>query len=118
MERIKIPYHNGFQEVEIPRKNIAAFLKPKAGDCLPQLTESDIVARALDNPVGSEGLEKLVVGKENMVIITSAPGYAQQSNHAHFREGSDGQTRILPYYARLHWLPRIAHKGRNNRQVW
>ncbi|NLJ33399.1 MAG: nickel-dependent lactate racemase [Firmicutes bacterium] len=71
MERIKIPYHNGFQEVEIPRKNIAAFLKPKAGDCLPQLTESDIVARALDNPVGSEGLEKLVVGKENMVIITS-----------------------------------------------
>lgn len=71
MSVVKLPYNKRTLEVEIPDKNLSAVLESKAGDYKTELTESEIVEKALDNPIGSPKLEELVKGKKNMVIISS-----------------------------------------------
>lgn len=71
MVKVKIPYHRSFMEAEIPKKNLAAVLKSKAEDYETELSETEIVEKALDNPIGSKKLGKMVVGKQDMVIVTS-----------------------------------------------
>lgn len=71
MTKIKLPYNKKFLEVEIEDKNLAAVLESKAESYRTELTEAEIVEKALDNPIGSPKLEELVDGKKNMVIISS-----------------------------------------------
>ncbi|MHC6179837.1 nickel-dependent lactate racemase [Clostridium sp. JNZ X4-2] len=71
MSVIKLPYNKRTVEVEIEDKNLAAVLESKAGSYKTELTESEIVESALDNPIGSPKLEDLVKNKNNMVIISS-----------------------------------------------
>lgn len=58
-------------EVEIPKNNLKAILKSKAEDYKARLSEMDVVELALDNPIGIESLEQMVIGKKDIVIITS-----------------------------------------------
>lgn len=51
--------------------NLVGVLESKADEYKTDLTEQEIVEKALDNPIGSERLEDLVKGKKDMVIITS-----------------------------------------------
>lgn len=69
--KIKIPYHKKFLEVDIPKENLEAVLESKAHNYRTDLTQEEIVEKALNNPIGSKSLEELVKGKRNMVIITS-----------------------------------------------
>ncbi|MGI6485209.1 MAG: nickel-dependent lactate racemase [Thermoanaerobacterales bacterium] len=71
MEKIVIPYHNKFVEAKVPKKNLIAILKSELNEYHNDLSEQEIVEKALDKPIGSKKLEEMVVGKQNMVIITS-----------------------------------------------
>ncbi|SHJ99431.1 Nickel-dependent lactate racemase [Anaerobranca californiensis DSM 14826] len=71
MPKFKIPYSTTFVELDIPEENFAGVLESKAHHYVPKFSETEIVEKALDNPIGSPSLEELVKGKKNMVIITS-----------------------------------------------
>lgn len=71
MVKINLPYHKKLIEAEIPEANLAGILESKAHNYKSELTQEEIVERALDNPIGSDSLEQIVKGKKNMVIITS-----------------------------------------------
>lgn len=71
MSKIKIPYHKEFWEIEIDNNNLEGILESKAHNFKSDISQEEIVARALDNPIGSLSMEELVKGKKNMVIITS-----------------------------------------------
>ncbi|WP_459480274.1 nickel-dependent lactate racemase [Clostridium saccharoperbutylacetonicum] len=71
MATIKIPYNKRFLEASISNENLEAVLESKAHNYKSELTQEEIVEKALDNPIESKSLEELVKGKRNMVIITS-----------------------------------------------
>ena len=71
MAIIKLPYHKGFIQAEINENNLAGILESKAHSYKTELTEEEIVERALNNPIGSDKLENLVSNKKEMIIITS-----------------------------------------------
>lgn len=71
MAKVKIPYSKVHLEIEISDKNLVGVLESNASDFTEELSQEEIVNRALDNPIGGKKLEELVVGKKNMVIITS-----------------------------------------------
>jgi nickel-dependent lactate racemase len=71
MAKIKIPYHRQSVEIEINDKNLVGVLESKADKYKVDLSQEELVGKALDNPIGSEKLEELVKNKKSMVIITS-----------------------------------------------
>ncbi|GAA0859477.1 MULTISPECIES: nickel-dependent lactate racemase [Clostridium] len=71
MANFKIPYHTKMMSIEVDDNNLVGVLESKADEYKTDLTEQEIVEKALDNPIGSERLEDLVKGKKDMVIITS-----------------------------------------------
>ncbi|MCR1849594.1 nickel-dependent lactate racemase [Paeniclostridium sordellii] len=68
---IKLPYSKSGMYVNIPDKNMIKVLQSKAHDFKTTLSESEIVKKALENPIESETLEELVKDKKYVVIITS-----------------------------------------------
>ncbi|CEN22131.1 nickel-dependent lactate racemase [Paraclostridium sordellii] len=68
---IKLPYSKSGMYVNIPDKNMIKVLQSKAHDFKTILSESEIVKKALENPIESETLEELVKDKKDVVIITS-----------------------------------------------
>ncbi|CEP44698.1 uronate isomerase [[Clostridium] sordellii] len=68
---IKLPYSKSGMYVNIPDKNMIKVLQSKAHDFKTTLSESEIVKKALENPIESETLEELVKDKKDVVIITS-----------------------------------------------
>lgn len=71
MAKIKIPYHKEFWEIEVEDRNLMGVLESKAHHFKSDLSQEEIVKKALDHPIGSLPIETLVKGKKNMVIITS-----------------------------------------------
>ena len=71
MSKIKVPYHKSMIDIEINDKNLVGVLRSKADTYKVDMSQGEIVERALDNPIGSKSLEELVKDKNNMVIITS-----------------------------------------------
>ncbi len=71
MTKIKIPYSKRFLEIDVPDKNLRAILESKAHAYKVEITQEEIVNKALDNPIGSAKLEDLVKGVKNLVLITS-----------------------------------------------
>lgn len=71
MSKIKVPYHKSMIDIEINDKNLVGVLRSKADTYKVDMSQEEIVERALDNPIGSKSLEELVKDKNNMVIITS-----------------------------------------------
>ncbi|WP_420806800.1 nickel-dependent lactate racemase [Abyssisolibacter fermentans] len=69
--KVEVPYSKTHWNIEIPDKNLVGVLESNASNFVTDLTQEEIVSRALDNPIGSKKLEELVIGKKNMVIITS-----------------------------------------------
>ncbi|CEN23436.1 nickel-dependent lactate racemase [Paraclostridium sordellii] len=68
---IKLPYSKSGMYVNIPDKNMIKVLQSKDHDFKTTLSESEIVKKALENPIESETLEELVKDKKDVVIITS-----------------------------------------------
>jgi len=68
---IKLPYHTGHIDLDIENKYLTGVLESGADNFVPDGSETEIVERALDNPIGSDKLENLISGVKDMVIITS-----------------------------------------------
>ncbi|MCK4257976.1 MAG: nickel-dependent lactate racemase [Halanaerobiales bacterium] len=71
MTTIKIPYARKFVDVKIPDANLQKILEFNAHHYKTEIPESELVERALDNPIESASLIELAKGKKNIVIITS-----------------------------------------------
>jgi lactate racemase len=71
MAKIKILYHKSKMEINVDDKNLIGILQSKAEEFKTDLSQEEIVEKALDNPIGSLTLEELVKNKKDMVIITS-----------------------------------------------
>lgn len=69
--QLKVPYGKGKMTIDVPDKNFRGKLEAAFEVDRHTGSESEIVAQALDNPIGSAPLEELVKGKARMVIITS-----------------------------------------------
>ena len=68
---IRIPYGRSHLTAEIPDERLSAILRSRLEEYIPEAGEEALVEAALNNPIGSETLEKLAVGKEKIVLIAS-----------------------------------------------
>ena len=68
---IKLPYGRTHLSANIPDARLHAVLLSHLEDYQPALGEVELVESALRAPIGSEPLEKLVEGKNNVVLIAS-----------------------------------------------
>ncbi len=71
MTVVKIPYARTFVDVEIPDENLQKILESKAHHYKTEISESELVERALENPIESQTVTELAKGKKNIVVITS-----------------------------------------------
>jgi len=69
--KIKVPYGHGLMEADILKDRIAAILEVSPPSGMKALPEPDIVLDALANPVGSERLSAMAIGKKHILLITS-----------------------------------------------
>lgn len=65
----ELKYGKGTVTVELDEKNLLAELLPN--EIAADLTGVEEVRRSLSEPIGTDGLSKLAVGKHNVVIVTS-----------------------------------------------
>lgn len=68
---LQIPYYKSHLNLELDEKRINAVLTSKTENYKPQMSEEELVEKALENPIGSLKLEELVKGKKHIVIISS-----------------------------------------------
>ena len=68
---IRIPYGRGYLTAEIADNRINATLCSRLESYIPPMGQRELVEEALKNPIGSETLESLAAGKENIVLIAS-----------------------------------------------
>ena len=71
MATIKVPYSKQGMSINIPDENLQSILVSKSHDFKQTKSERTLVEESMDNPIGSDRLEDLAKGKENVVIITS-----------------------------------------------
>ena len=69
--RISIPYGRTCLSADIPDERINGVLRSRLEQYVPALDETALVEAALYAPIGSEPLEKLAEGKQNIVLIAS-----------------------------------------------
>ena len=97
--KFKLPYYKTHVELELDEAKVNGVLVSKTEDYVPTLSESELVERALQNPINSLPLEKLVEGKENIVIISS------------------DHTRPVPSHITMPILLRTIRKGNPNAKI-
>jgi Uncharacterized conserved protein len=71
MAKIDFFYGAGTLPLEIPDGRLNGVLLSHAHDFKPQDSESGLVRRALENPIGTPRLCDLVKGKKNIVLLAS-----------------------------------------------
>ncbi len=71
MAHFKLPYYKGYLECDIPDEEVRGVLVSKTEDYVPTLSETDLVKKALNNPIGTPSLSVLSKGKKHIVIISS-----------------------------------------------
>ncbi|MFY9427943.1 MAG: lactate racemase domain-containing protein, partial [bacterium] len=68
-QKFQLKYGRGYQEVEIPKKNLMSVLYPEDIEGVPD--EEAEIRRALANPIASPPLRELARGKERVAILVS-----------------------------------------------
>ena len=68
---ISIPYGRTHLTADIPQEQITAVLRSRLESYVPAMGQTELVEAALASPIGSETLEKLAEGKQNIVLIAS-----------------------------------------------
>lgn len=71
MATIHIPYGNTELKLTVPDRRLRAVLEPKPISPLTAEQEEREVRRALQNPIGTPPLHRMVRGKKNIVIVSS-----------------------------------------------
>lgn len=68
---ISIPYGRTHLSARIPDERLHGVLRSRLEEYVPALGETELVEAALGAPIGSQALEKLARGKQNVVLIAS-----------------------------------------------
>jgi len=68
---ISLPYGQTHLSTEIPDERVHGILRSRLEQYVPALGESELVEAALRAHIGSEPLERLAQGKQNIVLIAS-----------------------------------------------
>ena len=71
MKEFKLPYYKGHINFSIEEERVNGVLTSHSEEYVPDLSQEELVERALANPVESEKLSELAKGKQNIVIISS-----------------------------------------------
>lgn len=71
MATLGIPYGRGRMTLNVPGERLRAVLEPAGDASRSGESESAIVRRALDHPIGSPRLRELARGKRRVLLITS-----------------------------------------------
>jgi len=71
MAKIDFFYGKGTLPLEIPDNRLQGVLLSRAHDFKPEGSETDIVRRALENPIGTPRLCEMAKGKKNIVLLAS-----------------------------------------------
>ena len=71
MAKLSLPFYKGHIECNIPDEKIKAVLVSKAEEYLVSASETEIVRKALENPISSVRLSELAKDKKHVVIISS-----------------------------------------------
>lgn len=71
MMEIRLPYGRNQLPVNVPETRVRGVLRSRLESYVPALGEREMVEAALRAPIGSDTLENLAVGKENIVLIAS-----------------------------------------------
>jgi len=71
MAKIELPYGKEYLEVEIPDERLNAVLVSELHHYKPEMGQTELVRRALENPIGTPKLRDMAKGKEKVVIIAS-----------------------------------------------
>jgi len=71
MSVVHFSYGKGKLSCDIPEGVLLGVLEPKIHHYKAELSEDALVARAMENPIGSAKLQDMVKGKKNIVIIAS-----------------------------------------------
>ena len=69
--KIKLPYGKGFQEAEVDDKRVNAVLEASLEEYEPDDDQLTIVRKAMENPIGSQRLKEIAVGKDKVIILIS-----------------------------------------------
>ena len=68
---ISIPYGRTHLSSDIPNERINGVLRSRLESYTPPMGQTELVEAALRAPIGSDSLEKLAEGKQNIVLIAS-----------------------------------------------
>ena len=68
---IQLPYGRSALQANLPDQRLQAILKSRLESYQPSVGETELVDAALRSPIGSEPLETLAAGKDNIVLISS-----------------------------------------------
>lgn len=71
MQKINLPYYKSHLNVSVDHSNLKAVLENKMHDFYSDKSQSDLVLESLENPIGSQKLSELAVGKNKVLIVTS-----------------------------------------------
>lgn len=71
MATFSLPYYKEHLALEISDERLAGVLVSRSEEYKPSMGETELVEAALTNPVASERLSELAIGKKHIVIISS-----------------------------------------------
>lgn len=71
MAHFDLPYARTRLPLDLPDSRVKAVLTSRAESYVPAGTQSELVAEALANPIGSPGVSELARGKKHVLVITS-----------------------------------------------
>ena len=71
MKKLFFPYGQTQLDYEFDEKELIGVLTSSIEEYVPECDEHELVARALESPIGSQKLSELSRGKKNVVIISS-----------------------------------------------
>ncbi len=69
--KFKLPYYKSYVDFELDDNLVNGVLVSQTEHYVPELGESELVEEALNNPINSKPLSELVIGKKDIVIISS-----------------------------------------------
>ena len=68
MTSIQLPYGRGHLCFNLPEERLAGIIESRLDTYVPQGTPEELVARSMEEPIGTPRLEELAKGKENVVL--------------------------------------------------
>jgi nickel-dependent lactate racemase len=69
MTQIKVPYGNGYQEAQLDDSIPVQIVDPECPEVTTPVTQ--LIAEALDNPIGTKRLEEMVTPEDHITIIVN-----------------------------------------------